>query len=366
MLEQIGNIRLFIIIIAFHGFFLSALLAVGQVVVDRKSLKNLLFFILFIDFSLLQIHSLLYEAMMLKKYVWLHQLNIPALYLMGPVLYLLSNFILVKDFKFKPAHLIHFISVIIAVAAVSYAVIQFPAANVGILGGYFYNSITMYIGYGGSLSLLGYIVLIWRLIHVNHVWSRSILKKEPSAVVITTFVFLFSIGRIADLMAIVTNKTRFLEFSILIITFTIIFLFLINFRYPGFYQTLQEAVEKERQKRSYLNGLNLKRVDSELRSLMTDEELFLHSDLSLPLLAEKLRMTPHQLSEFLNHYLDMNFTTFVNRYRIEKAKTLLLENKKRTVLWIAYEVGFESKSAFNAAFLKIAGMSPTQFQREGI
>jgi hypothetical protein len=37
MLEQTGNIRLFIIIIAFHGFFLSALLAVGQVVVDRKS-----------------------------------------------------------------------------------------------------------------------------------------------------------------------------------------------------------------------------------------------------------------------------------------------------------------------------------------
>jgi AraC-like DNA-binding protein len=366
MLEQIDNIKLFIIIIAFHGFFLSALLAVGQVIVDRKSLKNLLFFVLFIDFSLLQVHSLLYEAMMLKKYVWLGQLNIPALYLMGPLLYLLSNFILVKGFKFKPAYLIHFIPVFLAVAAVSYAVIRFPIGNQGILGGYFYNSITMYIGYGSSLSLLGYIVLIWRLIHVNHVWSRSILKKEPSAVVITIFLFLFSIGRIADLMAMVTNKILFLELSILVITFTIIFFFLINFRYPGFYQTLQEAVEKERQKRSYLKGLNLKRVDSELRTLMTTEELFLQSDLSLSLLAEKLRMTPHQLSEFLNHHLDMNFTTFVNRYRIEKAKTLLLENKKRTVLWTAYEVGFESKSAFNAAFLKITGMSPTQFRKGGI
>jgi AraC-like DNA-binding protein len=362
MWEQIGTIRLFIIIIAFHGFFLSALMAVGQVIVDRKSLKNLLFFILFIDFSLLQIHSLLYEAMLQKKYLWLHQLNIPALYLLGPLLYLLSNFFLVKRFKFRTAHLIHLIPVIIAITAVSYAVVGLPAREPGILEGYFYNPITMYITLGGSSILLVYIALIWRLLIVNHVWNRSILKKESSAMVIVIFMFLFSIGRIADILAMVTNRVFFLEFSILVMTFTIIFLFLINFRYPGFYQTLQDAVEEEKQRRSYLNGLNLKRIDSELRSLMTEEELYLHSDLTLPLLAEKLQISTHQLSEYLNHHLNMSFTRFVNGYRIESAKILLLQNKKQTVLSIAYAVGFESKSAFNAVFSRLTGMSPTHFR----
>ncbi|MCP5109073.1 MAG: AraC family transcriptional regulator [bacterium] len=220
----------------------------------------------------------------------------------------------------------------------------------------------MYFALGGSFFLLGYIAVIWRFLFVNHIWNHSILRKEPSAVVIVFFMSLFTIGRAADMLAVVTNRVFFLEFSMLVMTFTIIFLFLINFKYPGFYQTLQDAVEEEKQKRSYLNGINLKRIDSELRSLMTDEELYLHSDLTIPVLAKKLNISTHQLSEYLNHHLNTSFTMFVNSYRIERAKTLLLQNKKQTVLSIAYEVGFESKSGFNAAFSKHTGMSPTQFR----
>lgn len=363
MFEQIGTARLFIMLIAFHGFFLAALLAVGQIMVDRKSLKNVLFFCLFIDFSFMQVHSLLYEAAKFDEYPWLHQLNIPTLCAIGPLLYLLVRVFLEKGFRFKPLYLLHFIPVVVTTMIVFIEVNRFPASEPGPLDGYFYNSITLYTGSGVSLLLLGYIGLIWRLLHVNHVWDRNVLKKEAPARVIVGFVILFTIGRIADALAMVTGNKTILEFSILVFTFTIIFLFLINFRHPGFYQTLPETVAEEKRKRTYLNGLDLERVDSELRDLMINGELYLDSGLSLPLLAEKLHISTHQLSEFLNHRLRMSFNAFVNGYRVEKAKSFLMENKKRTVQKIAYDVGFESKSAFNTAFRHVTGITPTQFRR---
>jgi AraC-like DNA-binding protein len=140
-------------------------------------------------------------------------------------------------------------------------------------------------------------------------------------------------------------------------------LFLISFKYPDFYQTAQRAVQKQKAKRSYLQGMNLDQIEAKLKTLMTKNEIFLDENLSLPQLAACLDISPHQLSQFLNTRLNKNFKIFVNEYRIAKAKDLLIQDKDAKVLAIALDVGFKSKSTFNAAFLKVTNTTPSDYRK---
>ena len=69
------------------------------------------------------------------------------------------------------------------------------------------------------------------------------------------------------------------------------------------------------------------------------------------------------LSQVINEYFRKNFSTFVNEYRVKEASRLLLEKESEnyTIEAIANSVGFKSKSAFNSAFKKFTGITPSYF-----
>ena len=77
-----------------------------------------------------------------------------------------------------------------------------------------------------------------------------------------------------------------------------------------------------------------------------------------------MSISSHHLSQILNERIRQNFFDFVNSYRIEEAKRKLVEpaTKHYSILGIAEEVGFNSKSAFNNAFKKHTNMTPTEFK----
>ena len=106
-------------------------------------------------------------------------------------------------------------------------------------------------------------------------------------------------------------------------------------------------------------------LKSKLEEYMKTEEVFLNPSLTLFDLAKGLNMSSLELSLFLNKALQKNFFDFINEYRIEKAKKLLIssERKDHTVLEILYEVGFNSKSSFNTAFKKYTKVTPTKFRK---
>jgi AraC-like DNA-binding protein len=74
----------------------------------------------------------------------------------------------------------------------------------------------------------------------------------------------------------------------------------------------------------------------------------------------------HDLSYLLNEAFGMNFFRFINLYRIEEAKQLMISEKYRhlNILGIAYSAGFNSKTTFNTAFKKETGVSPSQFMQQ--
>ena len=79
-------------------------------------------------------------------------------------------------------------------------------------------------------------------------------------------------------------------------------------------------------------------------------------------------LTPHLLSQLLNEHVGENFAQFVNRHRIEEAKAQLVDPAYQhfTIAAIAEEVGFNSTSAFNAAFKKITGATPSKYRQRSL
>ena len=86
-------------------------------------------------------------------------------------------------------------------------------------------------------------------------------------------------------------------------------------------------------------------------------------ELSLTQVAKQLQSNPSFISKMVNKGFGVNFNDFVNQFRIEAVKEMLIkgEHKKQTLLGIAFECGFNSKATFNRAFKKATGESPREW-----
>ena len=98
---------------------------------------------------------------------------------------------------------------------------------------------------------------------------------------------------------------------------------------------------------------------------MVHEQPYHDAGLTLKKLARQLSLPSRDLSILINHHIGQHFFDFVNAYRIEEAKKLLVAATptKMSVLDILYEVGFNSKSSFNAAFKKHTGATPSAYRK---
>lgn len=127
--------------------------------------------------------------------------------------------------------------------------------------------------------------------------------------------------------------------------------------------TIPTMEEVPSEKRMPLTAEELESLKYDLQVLMEAIEPYLQPELSLPQLAELINITPHQLSYLINEGFSENFFTFINRHRIEKVKMTLLKSdlKQLSIIGIAYECGFNSKTAFYNTFKKVTSMTPSEF-----
>ena len=121
-----------------------------------------------------------------------------------------------------------------------------------------------------------------------------------------------------------------------------------------------EAVEKYA--RSALDTDRMQKLGERMAHLMRSQSLHRDPGLSLRGLADKVGASPNYVSQTLNDHLGVSFFDFVNGFRVDEAETLLRETD-RSVTDIALEVGFNSRSTFNAAVRKHRDLSPTEMRR---
>ncbi len=105
---------------------------------------------------------------------------------------------------------------------------------------------------------------------------------------------------------------------------------------------------------------------SHLRAIMDEQKPHLQPRLTLQDLAEICEMPAHQLSRLINDSLEQHFFDFINGYRVRTFQELVVDPGKQsfTLLALAHEAGFNSKSTFNAIFKKVTGTTPSAYARK--
>jgi len=149
----------------------------------------------------------------------------------------------------------------------------------------------------------------------------------------------------------------------------VIFVFLIGFfgvRQASIFTTNRAASMNGEPKKYPKSGLTEEtalQLHGKLLQLMKEEAPYKRSDLSVNDLASKLGVHPNYLSQVINQRENRNFYDFVNTYRIEEFKRLIADphHQQLTLLSVAFDCGFNSKSSFNRYFKKATGQTPSDY-----
>ena len=107
---------------------------------------------------------------------------------------------------------------------------------------------------------------------------------------------------------------------------------------------------------------------NKISTIITERKLYLESSISLYSISKLVGETTQKTSEVINQYGKNNFNDFINYFRIEEAKKLLLNenNRNMTISSIAFDTGFNSLSSFNAAFKKFVAITPSAYKKTNI
>jgi len=122
--------------------------------------------------------------------------------------------------------------------------------------------------------------------------------------------------------------------------------------------------EKTKYSSSTLKEDEAGKYAKQLSEFMIIEKPYIDPGLTLPHLASQIHITSHHLSQIINEKFDQNFFEYINHFRVEEVKARIKNPKFESfsLLAIAFDSGFNSKSAFNRIFKKITQQTPSQYK----
>ena len=117
--------------------------------------------------------------------------------------------------------------------------------------------------------------------------------------------------------------------------------------------------------KSGLSGTESNEIIQSLIKVIETEKPYLNCDLTINDLSKLVNTTIHKLSQVINASFQKNFYEFINEYRINEVERMLKDpaNSKFKIISLAYDCGFNSKSAFYSAFKHYTGITPTEYRR---
>lgn len=122
-------------------------------------------------------------------------------------------------------------------------------------------------------------------------------------------------------------------------------------------------LSNEKYAKSGLTNEMANKIYHDLNKLKIDQSFYKDGDITLVELSNRLHVHPNHLSQVINEMEEKNFYNYINSLRIEEFIKLasLPENKKYTMIALAYDCGFSTKSTFNKHFKIVTGKTPTEF-----
>lgn len=216
---------------------------------------------------------------------------------------------------------------------------------------------TEYLPVIAMIGVLG--LYAWRLreIRLRQKWKGSIHLLK-----LYSFFILFFLFTTLWFVQGVVGYYVYFYIEILLSLFLLTLGF-IAYVYPPFFEVpkLETPPQAKEEFQQYDDQKELKR----LIVLFEEDKIYQKPRLSLSELAQKLKLPTRYLSYLINSYHHTNFRNFVNHYRVQEvlAKMQNGKDKHKTLLGIALESGFNSKSSFNQIFKNITGKTPSDYQK---
>ena len=296
-------------------------------------------------------------------------------FLLGPSIYFYTASLAYKNFKFKKTDLIHLIPFVAFNVFMTFkyhihsinAKRELLTANYGYVLNY-YEALIIY----GILDLLiiSYIIASLNILRIY----RAEIKKAFSSVshinlswlnfVLFGFALIYVHG-FFNFIILMTTGTSITALHFLSLALMFIFANIIVYKGLKQPEIFSGIESKLKYGKSTISKSDSESYLKKLSFYMKKEKPYLIPSLTINELADKLSIPSRHLSQVINESLNQNFFDFVNSYRIEEAKHILLDNSdgKRTILQIVFETGFNSKSVFNSAFKKHTGMTPSEMKQ---
>jgi AraC-like DNA-binding protein len=323
---------------------------------EKNRYNNIFLALLLSTLAVLTLISIVLASDGFTAYYKSAEIGNQAAFLFGPLYLWYFQSFFDTNFKFKPLYLIFFTPFLFAVifySLIKYDVILMTQDKI----------IETVIRLIETVQNFIFLAIVFFSL------KRHRLKTFPADVFRVIWLVFISAGSIVILalrfiffvVCNMTDNQNWCEYTMILYFLTsflffntIFFIFLIK---PGI------LLNKKKYENSLLNDSDKERLKISIIGYMSENRSYLAPDISLDSMAENLSISSKYLSQVLNEVFNRNFFDFINSYRIEECKKLLLDkSNKKTILEILYETGFNSKSSFNNAFKKYTGMTPKEFR----
>lgn len=336
----------------------------------RAQHRLLIYFLLVLIF--IQVHSFSLHSGLMLHFPWLLNINIPLVFLLGPLLYSYSRHIR-KEGMSKKEWSYHMVPFVFVLSYCFNFYLQGSAYKYNII----LNAISADIPVQPYIktfpsdpwNLNGWIVVELQCLHLFAYGLWTFLGLQRSKVQ-SHWLTLLNLSLIAASVILflteggVINGKRFLSNLLPELSnplFAGIVLYAI-----AIYLILRPAAltrHLPKYQKSSLNEDWRKKKAQDLQVVLERDKLYLRADLSLQLVADVVGIKKHHLSQVINQELGCTFFELVNRLRIKEARQVLSQEEDCKMEMLAYQLGYRSKSAFFNAFKKETSQTPGQFVR---
>ncbi len=386
-MEQVTNYQPTTLLVIVTLFAFYECVFVGTYLLLKKSVRyqanRYLGGLLLIPASML-LSGALFQLELLDELPHVIHLHFFTYLMFGPLAYFYVRACTQKDFKLKGKLWLHFIPALLALfyfmpfylqsgdAKFDAFIVWRETASLGVPTWVLLLRLSQPIIYFGICIRL---IMIYRK-HLDNATSYIDTVFHRWLLYFSGILLLPILGAIATV--IFTNVIGY-QLSAATVIFTFILAFAISIRIailikPSLFHLFPHQMlipnsteeQKQRYEKSTLQEDSKDHYVNKLSLFVETEKPYLASDLTLAELSKQVDIPTHHLSQVINEKLECNFLDYINKYRIKEAKKMLVDPKldHYTIVSIAYEAGFNSKSTFYTAFKKYATMTPTQYKKQ--
>jgi AraC-like DNA-binding protein len=363
-------VSLIMVLGAAQGFFLAALLFTRR----ANSLANRILACTMIGFSLFMLAGAYYARGWYREFPHGVGVSEPLLYTFGPCLYLYALTLCRGDRGFRKLWLLHFVPCVVVLLYMVPFFARTAAYKLDFIEKLLAGQVPTDLRVITALKYPhGFAYTFLALLLVRRYGAH--LKESRSSVERVNLAWLRNVLLGGLVIWILSTMSDLAPALLALYVYTMGHL---GLRQPEIFHPRPDgdgalirssAASEEEPGRYRKSGLDPKTAETHLAKLlefMAAERPYVRSELTLQELAAMLEIRPHNLSEIINTRLGMSFYDFVNGYRVEEVQRRLADpdTANLTLLAIALDAGFNSKSTFNEIFKKRVGTTPSAYRRQ--